>query len=983
MSIFSRFIAPLAIFSLSTSPTLGQISTDNTLPTSIIQSGDLWEITGGSQAGGNLFHSFTQFSILNGGEVWFNNAPEIQNIISRVTGGGISRIDGVVRANGDANLFLLNPSGIVFGSNASLNLGGSFVGSTADSIVFSDGTSFSTNPTDNPPLLTISIPLGVQFGANPAPIQVQPEDSLSPSTVLQVAPGKTLALIGGEIDIQNSVLLAEDGLVELGSIGSNSLVSLDESSQGFSLGYESTNNFGDIQLQQSFLDVSGLGGGKVQLRGRQVDLVDSGIFAETFDLDTGGNITLHGEQLNITNSAVQSITNSPARGGDVVLKADTVNVQGAFAVVSTETSNEGAGGDINIQATEVTLGDLSLLGTQTVGMGNGGNLTIETETLRVENGSQALVNTFSPGSGGELTVNAQEYVELIGIGNLEGNIIQSALLAEVNHSGSSGGITLITDQLTILDGAQIAATTFNSADAGNVIIRAEEIFLRGFSSLSSSGIFSSVELGATGNGGNVNLTTETLSIQQGAQIAASTFDAGNAGSLVISVGELLEVSGEAQDAFVTGLFTQVQSIAIGNGGSIDIETSQLTLKGNQAIISVSSAGDGMGGDANIATEQLIIQNGGRIQAATIGQGAGGTLNITATDSIQLIGDSSNSEINQSPGGLFTSALGDANAGNLTIITEDLSIKDGAVISASSTSEGEGGTINITASDVVEITGTSNGGRSSGLFVEATGAGRAGTINLSANSVVLDQQGAITAATALDDGGSINLTVSDNLLLRNNSLISATAGTASGNGNGGNINLDTGFVIAVPRENSDIIANAFFGRGGNINIKASSIFGIEFRNQQTSLSDITASSQFGIAGVVEITTIDTEAIKELIEFPTNTVNLENLIVQGCNADGDNVAVSSLSIIGRGGLPPSPNKLESITPTLPDLGSNNSNDNSNLVSGNPPEVFHPQPTQIVEAQGWIINERGNIELVASSTDINDSAFIGTSTDCHSDS
>ena len=978
MSIFSRFIAPLAILSFSTSPALGQISTDNTLSTNIIQSGDLWEINGGSQAGSNLFHSFTQFSILNGGEVWFNNAPEIQNIISRVTGGSISRIDGLVRANGDANLFLLNPSGIVFGSNASLNIGGSFVGSTADSIVFSDGTSFSTNPTDNPPLLTISIPLGVQFGANPAPIQVQPEDSFSPRTVLQVAPGKTLALIGGEIDIQNSVLLAEDGLVELGSIGSNSLVSLDDSSQGFALGYESTNNFGDIQLQQSFLDVSGLGGGKIQLRGRQVDLVDSGIFAQTFDLDTGGNINLHGEQLNITNSAVQSITNSPARGSDVTLRADTVNIQGAFAVVSTETSNEGAGGDINIQATEVTLGDLSLLGTQTVGVGNGGNLTIETETLRVENGSQALVNTFSPGSGGELTVNAQEYVELVGTGNLEGNIIPSALLAEVNHSGSSGGISLITDQLTILDGAQIAATTFNSADAGNVIVRAEEILLRGFSSLSSSGIFSNVELGATGNGGNVNLTIDTLSIQQGAQIAASTFDGGNAGSLVISVGELLEVSGEAQDAFVTGLFTQVESSATGNGGSINIETSQLTLQGNQTIISVSSRGNGIGGDANITTEQLIVRNGGRIQAATDGQGAGGIINITATESIQLIG-SSNSEINQSPGGLFTSTLGEENAGNLTIFTGDLSIRDNAVISASSTGEGEGGTINITASDVVEIIGTSNGGRSSGLFVRATGSGRAGTINLSANSLMLDQRGAITAATALDDGGSINLTVSDNILLRNNSLISATAGIASGNGNGGNINLDTGFVIAVPRENSDIIANAFFGRGGNINIKANSIFGIEFRNQQTLLSDITASSQFGIAGVVEITTIDTEALKEFIEFPTNTVNLENLIVQGCNAPDDNVAVSSLSIIGRGGLPPSPNKLESITPTLPDLGSNNSNGNSNLVSGNPSEVFHPQPTQIVEAQGWIINERGNIELVASSTNSHHSALIATSTDC----
>ena len=918
MSFVSQLIAPLALLFLSTYPAIAQISSDGTLPTQIIQSEDFLEITGGSQAGDNLFHSFAEFSILNGGEVWFNNAPEIQNIISRVTGGSISRIDGLITANGNANLFLLNPNGIVFGSNASLNIGGSFVGSTADRIVFADGSSFNTTPTDNPPLLTISIPLGVQFGSNPAPIQVQGEDYSPPNpprTFLQVAPAKTLALIGGKINIQNAVLLAEDGRIELGSVNSNTLVNWEESSQGFVLSYEESNNFKDLQLQQSFLDVSGLGGGAIQVQGEQINLIDSGIFANTFDLDTGDGITFNGEQLNITNSILQSTTFSPARGSDINLKADTLTIQGSAAIVSAETRGDGVGGNINIQATVVTLDDLSLVGTQTSGMGNAGDLTIETDTLRVNNGAQALVNTISPGSGGILTINAKESVDLVGTENLDGEIIRSGLFAEVNDFGSSGGIIIATDQFNIVDGAQISAATFSNADAGNVTINAETITLRGFdnSELGSSGIFSNVERGATGNGGNVNLTTDNLLLEEGAQIIASTFGAGNAGSLEINVGKLLEVSSDIQDIFATGLFTEVESIATGNGGSININTSQFTVQGNRATVSASSRGNGIGGDANITTEQLIIRDGGIIQASSDGQGSGGTINVIA-------------------------------------------------------------------SDVVEISGTSpNGERSSGLFVEATGAGRAGTINLSANSLILDQQGAITAATALDDGGSISLTVSENLLLRNNSLISATAGTASGNGNGGNIDLDTGFVIAVPRDNSDIIANAFFGRGGNINIKANSIFGVEFRNQQTSLSDITASSQFGIAGVVEITTIDTEAIKELIEFPTNTVNLENLIVQGCNVPGDNFAVSSLSIIGRGGLPPSPNKLENITQTLPDLGSNNPNGSNNLVGRNPSGVLHPQPTQIVEAQGWIINERGNIELVAPSTNANNYAFIGTSKDC----
>ncbi|MDX2214547.1 MAG: filamentous hemagglutinin N-terminal domain-containing protein, partial [Oculatellaceae cyanobacterium bins.114] len=407
----------LALLGFTPLPALAQIVPDRTLPVNSNVSSDCSNctITGGTVRGANLFHSFEQFSVPTGGSAYFNNSLNIQNILTRITGQSASSIDGLLRTNGSANLFLINPNGIIFGSNARLNIGGSFLASTATSIKFPDGE-FNTNPAQSSPLLSINVPIGLGFGSSPAPIQVlgtghlltlqnpllSPTIGASQSTSgLRVQAGKTIALVGGTVSLDGGILTAPSGRVEVAAVDSGD-VSLTAIPQGFALTPGIVSGWKPIQLSnRALLDTSGLPGGSIQINGGKVSFTEGATaLIQNAGVAEAGSIEINArEQAFFSGVGFQGNSPFPSRlinesvgpgkSGNVIISSPNLTVE-AGANISARTYGSGEGGDVilNVPSAIVVRGfslifpDLfSHIVAATVGAGDAGNVIATTQTL--------------------------------------------------------------------------------------------------------------------------------------------------------------------------------------------------------------------------------------------------------------------------------------------------------------------------------------------------------------------------------------------------------------------------------------------------------------------------------------------------------------------------------------------------------------------------------------------------------------------------
>ena len=378
MKLISSSILGLCCGTTLIAPASAQITTDGTTNTTVTPTDNGIRIDNGSRAGGNLFHSFEEFSIPNGSEAFFNNASDIVNILSRVTGGNISNIDGLIRANGGANLFLINPAGIIFGEGARLDIGGSFYGSTADSILFPDGIEFSaTNP--QRPILTINVPIGLGLGDNPGDIV---NNSVAEGVGLTVAPGQNLALIGGNIILQGGIISASDGNIELGSIVGNSVVDLEPVNSSFELGYGEATNFSNITLTQGArIETTEA---DINLRGDEISLTDGSQITAT----SGGEINIEAGELLIDNGAnITTATNGEGDAGDITINTSSLSVTNG-GEIGVSTFGQGDGGNIVIEAQNILFSDAGLISDSTTGEGEAGSITLRTEKLNIQDEGQ-------------------------------------------------------------------------------------------------------------------------------------------------------------------------------------------------------------------------------------------------------------------------------------------------------------------------------------------------------------------------------------------------------------------------------------------------------------------------------------------------------------------------------------------------------------------------------------------------------------------
>ena len=824
-------------------------------------------IDGGATRGKNLFHSFSKFDIDEGRGAYFSNPTGIENIISRVTGSNASNILGTLGVLGNANLFFANPNGIVFGPNARLDVSGSFFASTSDSFIFDNGFEFSASNPQAPPLLTVNMPIGLRFRDNPGSITIGNDQVTNPtsnSVSIQVQPGKTLAFVGGEINLNGRRLRAPGGRIELGALAAEGVVGINND---FSLSFPENVARADVSMNAADVDVTSGDKGSISINAKNINILSNSDLCAGIGADAvcGGLATNSGSVGNqagdITLNALETITiadsgssvnnqvntNAVGTGGDVNIKAGSVVLNNGGSI-STSTFGQGNSGKINISARDTVSvdggenGSFIFNNVLSDAVGNSGGINITTGSLFVTNGFFIASATLGRGNSGKISINARDNVSFDN-GSVLSNVLEGAV-------GNSGGVDITTGSLSVNNGARVLSNSEGTGNAGNITVKAQDTISLANNSFIFSNVGNFQGVSAVGNVGDIQIEGRTVSVTDTSQIQAGFFSntQGDSGSVSIKAKESVSFSGRN-----SGIFADVFSNTKGNGSDVEISAQSFSLT-DGAVVFTSNAGTGNagnvkldirkninisgisqptsngtfsrsgifsslltgaignGGDISIITESFSLTDGARVFTSSEGIGNAGNITVKAQDTISL-----------SKGSLILSNIGNpqgvsavGNVGDIQIEGRTVSVTDTSQIQAGffSNTQGNPGSVSIKAKESVSFSGRGSGIRAD-VFSNANGDGS--DVEISAQSFSLnDGAELVTSNQGNGNGGDIIINVGS-LFLTNNSIMTSDT---FGAGNAGNIKLNVSDLIRISGTRSGIFANTrgdSTGNGGNISI----------------------------------------------------------------------------------------------------------------------------------------------------------------------
>ncbi len=914
LSLFALFLFCPCVFS--------QIIADGTTGQQATLKGPDYLISSdlGKISGKNLFHSFSQFDINTNESATFTGPSNISNIISRVTGNQSSFIDGLLRSeiNG-ADFYFINPNGIMFGPNASLDIGGSFYVSTADYIKMQDKTLFhAKNPESS--FFTSAPPEAFGFlGTNIGEVSLK-------GNHIAVNDGKEINIFSGNLKMEDASLYAPSGKINLISVGSEGEIIKDNKANvwkadGFSklgdIDLKKNEDYSDIQKKKGILDIDVSSSkqnnklaGKIFIAGNDIKLSNFFIYMSLADeinnnLEKSGYINIISNNLSLLEgSGIYSDNYSAVDAGNIDIQTtETLTLNGEKnnypSVISSLAYSFGNSANVNINAGKILISNGARIETVSYDYGESGNININSaDSILIYDKSSSgqksgiFSTVFASGTAGDINISTKDLY-------LKPGIIQSLTLGSESF-GNAGNIQLNVNNIKLENGSQIFNSTYGKGDAGEIKINAKQgIIASGIDQKGySSGILATTY--SEGNGGKIDINTLQIFLLDGARISVTASDLGASGNINI-ISDKIFISGIASNKKHSAI--SATTVSDGNGGSIDIQSKDIEII-QGFIHSQTEGGNGNGGDINIVSDSLNIIKGGEIAVSTTGQGKAGNITIDVKNDIIIKERGDNGEY----GGIFanTLTLGDAgsldikskkleiddgiiqavsakgsfgDAGNIIIATENLMLKNGSLIGCSTSGEGNAGFIKIYVKDIFNLSGINKDGYHSSVMSDTYSSGNGGNLLINSENIIMNNAFIQVASHGkygkyAGNAGTIYI-IAQNVDIFNDSQISAATKSS---GNSGTIDIkstkleiSTGGLISVFSLNQ--------GKAGNIflNIKD----GLLIKN-----GEVSATANYSSGGDIYIETDKLQL--------TDNADISSTVFGG-EGGGGNVSVNSDSIV----------------------------------------------------------------------------------------